>query len=275
MWSYWCFRSWCCLTLIISIRGYFYWTSQSPSIVLDKNKIRRERSKSRHTAREQGLLSQITSIYFDGKRDITLCDQKSGIKTYRKKITEEHISVISEPDSQYVGHFTPRSGSVQSISQGILDLGWSQSLNYDSGVAIGSDGTNVNTGWKGGIIKLLEESLEKPLHWFVCLLHSNELPLRHLFASLDGKTSGPRCFTGFIGKGLQDCETKPILYPSIQSQQFFKKLTSVVWALIKCTSMEFTKLSRLVRFHLAYHAVPPGGLNHARWITTANGILRL
>ena len=42
------------------------------------------------------------------------------------------------------------------------------------------------------------------------MLNANELPLRHLFSNLDGKTSGPRSFTGPIGKLLQNCEKRPV-----------------------------------------------------------------
>ena len=75
-------------------------------------------------------------------------------------------------------------------------------------VAIGCDGTAVNTGCKSGVIRLLEEKLEKPLHWFVCLLHSNELPLRHI----DGKTSGPATFTGPIGSKPRDSFIHSFIY---------------------------------------------------------------
>lgn len=56
--------------------------------------------------------------------------------------------------------------------------------------AIGSDGTVTNTGLKNGIISSMETILGWPLQWVICLLHENELPLRHLVTSLDGKTSG-------------------------------------------------------------------------------------
>ena len=36
----------------------------------------------------------------------------------------------------------------------------------------------------------------------MCLLHTNELPLRHVFGALDGSTSGPDTFVGPIGKIL-------------------------------------------------------------------------
>ena len=48
----------------------------------------------------------------------------------------------------------------------------------------------------------LEELVHKPLKWTVCLLHTNKLPLRHIFATLDGSTSGPNTFTSPIGKRL-------------------------------------------------------------------------
>jgi hypothetical protein len=78
-------------------------------------------------------------------------------------------------------------------------------------VAVGCDGTAVNTGINAGVIRLMEQTLRKPLQWLICLLHANELPLRHLIQSLDGRTSGPQGFTGPIGKQLQECENLPIV----------------------------------------------------------------
>ena len=88
-------------------------------------------------------------------------------------------------------------------------------------VSVGRDGTNVKTDRKNGIKKRIEDALVKPVHWFVCILHSNELTLCHLFNFLDGKTSEPRNFTGPIGKEPQKSETKavdsitPIKVPAI------------------------------------------------------------
>src|SRR6218665_2914973 len=73
-------------------------------------------------------------------------------------------------------------------------------------VAVGCDGTNVNSGRIGGIIRLLELKFIKPLQWFACQLHADELPLRHLVEYLDGVTAGPRAFTGPIDKSMANCE---------------------------------------------------------------------
>ena len=67
---------------------------------------------------------------------------------------------------------------------------------------VGSDGTAVMTGEHSGFIRILEELLGRPLQWSICLLHCNELPLRHVFAELDGATSGPDSFSGKIGSQL-------------------------------------------------------------------------
>jgi hypothetical protein len=78
-------------------------------------------------------------------------------------------------------------------------------------VAIGCDRTNVNTGRIGGVMRLLEVQCGKPLQWLVYQLHANELPLRHLVQHLDGSTSGPRAFSGVIGKALSNCEMLPVV----------------------------------------------------------------
>ncbi|KAK3928197.1 putative tRNA pseudouridine synthase 1 [Frankliniella fusca] len=55
------------------------------------------------------------------------------------------------------------------------------------------------------------KNLGRSLQWQICLLHFNELPLRHLVAELDGPTSGHKCFSGPIGATLRSCENMPIV----------------------------------------------------------------
>ncbi|GBL85739.1 hypothetical protein AVEN_193185-1 [Araneus ventricosus] len=52
----------------------------------------------------------------------------------------------------------------------------------------------------------MELILNCPLQWFVCHLYANELPLRHVFAHMDGTTTGSRSLTGEIRKSLVGCE---------------------------------------------------------------------
>ena len=110
---------------------------------------------------------------------------------------EENVVVLAEPGSEFMGHFAPQSGGSEDI---FVEL-FSVCGEYDVDLTVvGCDGTNVNTGKHSGVIRRLEEAYQKPLHWFVCQIHGNELNLRHVFASLNGMTAGPKAFTGPIGK---------------------------------------------------------------------------
>lgn len=42
----------------------------------------------------------IRGIYFDGRKDLTLTEEKRGTKYYRRKVLEEHIALVLEPGSQ-------------------------------------------------------------------------------------------------------------------------------------------------------------------------------
>lgn len=141
---------------------------------------------------------------------------------------------------------------------------------------VGCDGTNVNTGHIAGIIRRLEETFQHPLQWLVCLLHTNELPLRHLFHALDGATTGPRGFSGSIGKRIATCSEHPV--SSFVPVQLNEQLSNVDpkmlstdqrYLLEMCNSISKGECS----IDLAMRN--PGCVNHSRWLTTANRILRL
>ncbi|GBP95516.1 hypothetical protein EVAR_70524_1 [Eumeta japonica] len=158
----------------------------SSDIVIDKSKLRRER-KTRDTLMKNQAPLNLPALYFDGRKDKTLKIVKKGTKRYKQVVIEEHVSVIKEPESIYVG---------------TVDL-----------LAIGCDGTVTNTGKFNGVIRLFERRLQRPLQWIICMLHLNELPLRHLFDYLDGKTSGPSTYNGPIDgeKHIRELAARRIL----------------------------------------------------------------
>ena len=142
------------------------------------------------------------NIYFDGRKDLTLALKDYSNKRARIEVTEEHVAVLGEPYNKYLGHVVPTSGNSKDIANGILSILEEKNIVLDNLKTIGCDGTNVNVGWRSGVIRRIEETIKRPLHWSICQLHGNELPLRHLLTTLDGKTSGPNQFTGPIGKSL-------------------------------------------------------------------------
>lgn len=70
-------------------------------------------------------------------------------------------------------------------------------------LAVGCNGTDINTISQGGVICDLKLQLKKHLQWFICQLHANELPLWHLLKHFDGETTD---YQAFSGKQLQYCE---------------------------------------------------------------------
>ena len=115
---------------------------------------------------------------------------------------EEHISIIAEPGSSYLSHTTPPSGSRKDITESLVASLKERNAKTENIKVVVCDGTNVNMRHTAGIIRRLEETFRHPLQLLVCLLHANELPLRHLLETLDGATTGPRGFSVSIGKRI-------------------------------------------------------------------------
>jgi len=249
-------------------------TADNFSNVIDKSKIRRERKKTRSELCAQQKLKTLRCLSFDGRKDKTLINIKEGTKYYRRTITEEHVSLIEEPESRYLGHISPSTGSAIEIKRSIMNYLSVNNISVDKLVAMGCDGTNVNTGQHNGVIRLIELEIGKPVQWLVCQLHGNELPLRHLLEHLDGSTTGPRAFSGPIGKSLSTCQLMPIIvFEKIDADLPTVDLISLstdqkyLWEITNAIACGECSPSLGQR--------SPGTLNHSRWITTANRVLRL
>ena len=173
-----------------------------------------------------------------------------------------------------MGYIALDSGTSKCIEKAISDLFLKEKISWDTLLAVGCDGTNVNVGKQGGIIRLLEKRLNIPLQWIICLLHMNELPFRHLFLHIDGSTSGPQTFSETIGKDLENCEKRPI----VQFQPIPAVLPEVS---AEDMSAEQKYLYRIVlavttgEFPIDLGNKSPGKMPHARWLTRVNRIMRL
>ncbi|GBM01135.1 hypothetical protein AVEN_27235-1 [Araneus ventricosus] len=88
---------------ILENRRFTISTLSNDSPEVSRNKIRRGRTKARTT-----LLSQVIKdydhdqfgLYFHGRKDRPLSMEDNS----RKVIIEEHISLVKEPGSEYIGH---------------------------------------------------------------------------------------------------------------------------------------------------------------------------
>ncbi|GBO28230.1 hypothetical protein AVEN_152670-1 [Araneus ventricosus] len=132
-------------------------SEKDTSLVIDKSKIKREKQKTRQSIGQiMNRLIVTKGIYFDGRRDNTIFQEKIGTKIYRRIRKEEHISVIREPGGQYVGHVTLASGIGSDIAKCILKYLEDNNVDINELEAICCDGTATNTRWKNGIIGRIE-----------------------------------------------------------------------------------------------------------------------
>ena len=95
-------------------------------------------------------------------------------------VIEEHYVIVGKPNGFYLSHVMPEDGTgckiATSVYSAIKDTALEQKLKI-----VGLDGTVVITGKSKGFIASLETLIRRLLQWVICLLHLNELPLRHVF----------------------------------------------------------------------------------------------
>ena len=136
-------------------------------------RIARQRVRSVYE-NELKVIESFQALCFDGRKDDTKVRSPNGSF---KMLKEEHISLLQEPDSKYIVYLTHESGTARVVTDAFIDFFQGNGNTTEDLIAVGCNSTAVKTGQHGAIIKLLQEKLNRPLHWFICLLHCNELPL--------------------------------------------------------------------------------------------------
>ena len=121
------------------------------------------------------------------EKDLLLFKEKVDDTWYSKTKKEDHYVLVGEPEMVYLDHNTLERGTGAEIADGLYKYVKNEK-SYDKLRPIGADNIAVNRGNKNGAIRLLECHLKRALHWFICSLHVNELPLHHLCKKLIGPT---------------------------------------------------------------------------------------
>ena len=188
------------------LKDYKIVTKGSTKKLLCPSKVKRERKRwGGKLEQELKGKPQSQGLYCDGKRVDTIVRDtvttkiqvpgRKGKSAYREvssssnKIEkQEHFVVVSEPEGQYCTHVTPETGCGASIAKEVVAVVRERGVKLS---VMGMDGCSVNCGIHNGVFRLLELDLGYPVQHCVCLLHLNELPLRHYFIQVDGTTSGP------------------------------------------------------------------------------------
>ena len=253
-------------------------TPKNKQKIVSHTKLHRERHLARmeQQREEWQRREHIMSFYFDGKKDATLTKQHLNGKWYPSVQLEEHYVVLDGND--YVTHVTPKSGHAKNVARSLYSAA-KDIDSIDEIILLCCDGTNVNTGWRNGILFNLQCMLGHDCQIVVCMLHGNELPFRAIFHHYDGTTSGPSSFSGPIGKQLKEELSSrevsefqaipfsefPILGDEVIEDLSWdqKLLYKYCWAVISGTCSADTAL------------LEPGPVFHSRWLTLWSRILRL
>ena len=259
------------------------------TLAIDPSKEQRARTASRkssqETFNEEWKEEPLTGLYFDGRKDMTLCyETNEEGKRFPRVKKENHLTLVAEPKSEFLSSLADDHTGTDPIKGAeleaklILDFLSENGMENDLEI-LGCDSTRVNSGRTNGVMKRIENSLDRDLMRVLCALHTNELPLRHLFEAVDGKTSGKDSWTGPIGKLLPKVQELPLdpKFKVIESGD----LPDLSDDEIQDLSTDQKYLYKILQV-IKTGIIPPnfdkynmGPLNHARWLTLANRICRL
>ena len=258
-------------------------------LTVDPMKVHRAKHKVMSVLQLKGKESleedKPSCIMFDGRIDKTKVRTRN-IETKRdyETIEEEDHYSVTDDKGVYLTHITklppgPNQKPAQSLAMQIFE--WLCDFGIDEVLkTVAGDSTNGNTGWKGGHFAWLEEYLEHKLHWLICQLHTNELPLRVLIKILIGMTTSKSGFTGIIGKLLP---TVPDLdrnfdFDAIAGGLPMPELSNDVVSDLSTDQKYAYKIMKAIRtgdISLELSLLNPGKICHSRWLTTANTVCLL
>ena len=111
--------------------------------------------------------------------------------------------------------------------------------------------------------------------WSICLLHTNELPLRHLFTDLDGPTTGANSSQGVIAKllpAVADMEWNPAFKP-ISAGPGLEELPEEVFRDLSSDQKYLYLVIQAVMSGVIpdkLKSLTNGPISHSRWLTLAS-----
>ena len=109
---------------------------------------------------------------------------------FQTHFKEEHYVLVIQPHSEYLVYLTFQRENVAAISEAIFEFTGKCNIDIELKV-IGCNLLNVNAACMEGV-----EKIGHRMMCLICLLHTNEFPLRHLFTNLDKKARGKDSFWG-------------------------------------------------------------------------------
>ena len=258
-------------------------TKEDSHLIVDPTKVQRARTRVMESEKADGLKeikdSKLECIFFDGRRDKTkmIIVDEDGDEFARTEM-EEHYT-LTDPH-KYLTHVTPEEGTgAKGTAEKVIEF--LEDVNQLENVKIiGGDSTNSNTGWKNGSIHLIEAAKKEKVLWDICLLHINELSLRHLMKDQGMETSGSNSFTGELGDLVKDEVHLYEVNNNFEILDFGCELRELPEEVIADLSTDQKYLYQIVKMiitgELDHDVLKQviGPVNHSRWLTTGNRLAR-
>lgn len=250
-------------------------------VVVDKSKLRRTH-KRKFSEMNEWTVDFGGGLYYDSRKDESKVhykkvDEHGKFRYYRSTERESHYSLVSQPEGLFLGYVVPEGGTADKVSKTISSFLKDKNM-FDMLIALGSDGENLNVGGDGGINYFIEAELGRPLQWFICLLHTNELPLKNLINKLDGKTTSSNTFSGPVGKSLENVSLPVVKFKRFRRAERLPEIPKIVFKKLSNDQMYLYRIvNALVTgdFPESLANLKIGPLNHSRWITTASRICKI
>ena len=258
-------------------------TKEDSHLIVDPTKVQRARTRVMDSEKCEALKeieeSKLECVFFDGRRDKTkvIVVDEDGDEFARTEF-EEHYT-LTDPH-KYLTHVTPEEGTgAKGTAEKVIEF--LEDVNQLENVKIiGGDSTNSNTGWKNGSIHLIEAAKKEKVLWDICLLHINELSLRHLMKDQGMETSGANSFTGELGDLVKDEVHLYEVNNNFEILDFGCELRELPEEVIADLSTDQKYLYQIVKMiitgELDHDVLKQviGPVNHSRWLTTGNRLAR-
>lgn len=252
----------------------------SKHLVVTPTHVQRQRVKSRKALSEmynKNISSNITSFFFDGKKDRNLnLIERAGRKVKDSSILYDNITIVLQPGDNFLGFVSTEKTTALEIFEKMKDFFERKKMDLNNIVAIGSDAENTNTGWENGVIQHFEKHLNKSVHWIVCLLHLVEIILKAVCTLLYGFTKAPNTFAGTIQNDLANChKMKVVAFEPVTLNNMPDKIDLVE---LRSDQKYFFELLKAIEAGFVSDSLAsytPPRLDSVRWLGEACRFLRL
>ena len=260
-------------------------------LALDKKKVQRakdaamKQSSAKLEAKTES--EPIEGIFFDGKKDKKTKALKFNPNTGRYHSgtnVEEHYTITWEPEGKYIHHFTPelpmgKEKPALKIAEGVHKC-LKEHNDDDNLLLVSGDSTNTITGIWNGSIAHLERMLQHKVHWDICQIHTNELPLRELIVKLDGPYISKSGFSGPIGKLIEKVNHLEINFnfePIRLEEPIIELTEEVINKMSTDQKNSYRKLKAVSSGNLPEDlaATKCGNICQSRWLTTGEALMML